>query len=619
MTDCKALYGPETPHRNLRHCRYLISILLLALAVGCSDGSGSGAGDPAQNETDSSTSIRGTAAAGAPIDGFVGAKDSNGTVVTADIEEDGSYELDLAELQPPVLLFASGLSGGTAYQVLSVAFNSDLGETVNVTPLTDLIVGNTARKNPVDFFNDPTGLENFTEETVAGEVTRLRNRLRGILDAVGVEEDFDLRNSPFIANRAGFDRVLDVVEVTANDQGGATLRNRLDGQSIRNDFQNPDAETEALQAGDDFDTRVAALDNIGTTFTALANLISLDPGQRPQDYQAQLEALLTDTLRIDGFNRDSLLALFTTEDPETLAELQEELVPDLRGWALISLDAENDEALANVGSALGGWQLALDTGSDTWRINGNQADYFIDAEPEFFFDQQGTEVSAELFIAIDPRDFGEEFGPNDYFVITGPGLPEDGIAFNRDSSDAEEFAVSIALTDALKEALATGADFDITRFTDDDGDTTIDGNGQLSGNETDTRQEAQTVLVRRGSPDTSSGTPGFDSLSGDEDNGELTLTWTLPAGYSADSIALDRQPGGRVFDRSLSDGDTALTITVAPPEDADALETEIITLFTSDPFGTRVAVSIASPFNWSDRVEGAVWDQFDWDDGSTWQ
>lgn len=612
---------PDTPaslaHRVFPALRHpLLIMALLAFLAGCGGGSGSG-NDPVQ-DNDDTTTISGTAAAGAPIAGFVGARDSNGTTVTADIASDGSYQLDLAQLQPPVLIFANGISGGTAYQILSVAFASDLGETVNVTPLTDVIVGNTARKSPTEFFNDPTGLENFTEETVEDEVTRLRTRLGSILDAVGVPEDFDLRSSAFVADRSGFDQVLDVVEVTTDDQGGATLRNRLDGQTIDNNFQNPEAETQELAAGDDFDARTAALENIGETFNTLADLIALSPGERPQDYQAQLEALLTDTVRIDGFDRNSLLALFTETDPEALADLQQELVPQLRGWALISLDTATGEAVANAGSTLGGWQLQLDDTSSTWRINGNQAAYFVDAEPEFFFDPQGELANSELLVEIDPRDFGD-FGPDDYFVITGPGLPADGIAFNRDTSGTGEFGVTLSLTQSLRDAIANGADFDITRFTDDDGDTVIDDQGQRTGNDTDTTQETLTTRVRRASPDTTGGTPQFGDLSGNADTGELSVAWSLPEGYRSISLTLDRNPGGRVLDQALSADNDLFTTTVAAPQDPEALESEVITLFTRDAFGVTVAVSIASPFNWSASTGEAVWDEFNWDDGSTWQ
>ena len=87
----------------------IVSQVLLLAACG-----GGGSDDTAV-DTASSTELRGTAAAGAPIIGTVTVKGSLGETRSALIEANGDYNVDVTGLTAPYRLRAQGTVGGRTY------------------------------------------------------------------------------------------------------------------------------------------------------------------------------------------------------------------------------------------------------------------------------------------------------------------------------------------------------------------------------------------------------------------------------------------------------------------------------------------------------------------------
>ncbi|MEP1268971.1 MAG: hypothetical protein ABJL07_19395, partial [Marinobacter sp.] len=84
-------------HHTHRLWLLLYSLVAALVLTGCGGGGGGGSSTPAEPENTSTVS--GTAAAGAPLVGFVGARDVNDeTAPPADINADGSFEIDLSSL-----------------------------------------------------------------------------------------------------------------------------------------------------------------------------------------------------------------------------------------------------------------------------------------------------------------------------------------------------------------------------------------------------------------------------------------------------------------------------------------------------------------------------------------
>ena len=113
-------------------------MLLSIVIVACGGGGG--------GSTPASTTITGTAAAGAPIVGTVTIKDSSTPAKDkfVTIAADGKYTIDVSGLTAPFMLRADGAVGGRTYSLYSAAASADVNGTINITPLTDLIVANIA-------------------------------------------------------------------------------------------------------------------------------------------------------------------------------------------------------------------------------------------------------------------------------------------------------------------------------------------------------------------------------------------------------------------------------------------------------------------------------------------
>src|SRR5512142_3327314 len=99
------------------------------VTAGCSSGSGGGNGNQ--------RTVSGTAASGAPLASVtVTLKDATGASRTATTAADGRFSIDTTGLTPPFLVLVAD-AGGALY---SVSADAAAQSTINVTPLTDLII-----------------------------------------------------------------------------------------------------------------------------------------------------------------------------------------------------------------------------------------------------------------------------------------------------------------------------------------------------------------------------------------------------------------------------------------------------------------------------------------------
>lgn len=568
----------------------LLSLVATALSLsGCGGGSSSGgdgsdniaddggSGSPSDPTTpdDNTGTVGGTAAAGAPLVGFVGARDALGESTTAQIEDDGSFSIDVTTLQPPVLLFASGISGGNAYQLLSVATASDIGNTVNITPFTDLIVGNALGKNPVTAFNESGGDENqraalfakLDDETIEQQEDLLTSRLRPLLDALGIDEEFDLRNSSFAADRTGFDAVLDVVEVRVNTtDNSATIRNRLEPDSeISNTFDNTDEETDTIAVDEQ-----ALSEGVSTTQTT-GSLLSdvataLDAGDRDT-----LETLLADDFLNNGeSSADWLDRLLGTEDAGELAD-------DLRNWSLVSV--ESGTVSVNVGSPNGPWQAIDD--NDDLKLRGNQLQFFAYSEATHIVANGAEppivqEIATSLF-ASNPVDALGTIDTSSVEVSGPPGTP-----FNASlERSGDLFGTFFVIDENNLDQIQTGDEHTFT------------WNGASASAQS-------TYTVRRGEPRLSEGAPEITSSSADLDASEYSFEWTLPPGYESVSVrnnftgqTLGGEGGGFTGNPLANE---ARSFTGELPDGFSPQADDEIRLIARDPYGVFVAARLVNPF-----------------------
>lgn len=538
-------------------------LLLCAMAValvltGCGGGSsGGGDGGGGGNE-----SVSGTAAAGAPLVGFVGAKDSAGGTATAEILPDGSFELPVTGLTPPVLIYASGIAGGNAYQLLSVVFEDDVNGTVNITPITDLIIGNTVSDSPQDFFNNPN-FTVLTQEAVEAEEENLKARLKPLLDGLGVEEDFDLRNSSFAADRSGFDGILDVLEVTVDPETDtAVIRSRIDPTSqISNTFTAP--EEEVLTVSENLEEEVTTLEALNTLASSFASALEDQDG-------TALETLVTDDYLNNGENITGLQDRLFNSDVGI--EDAGELAKDFRNWSLTELG--EDTAKLNIGAAQGPWNAINDNGE--WKIQGNQLEFLVFVEPTHVV-QNAAETptvvaTGTMIYAGFPADTLAEPAQSAVTVSGDLDIFNGGLAFNAEADRFEQFEI------LEPNAISSGDQV------------TFSWNGVSEA----------TYTIRRGAPDLSNGAPEITNQSADLAADEYSFEWTLPPGYDAISVRNNftgQTSGGEGngFTGNPLDND-ATSFTGELPEAYVPGESDELRLIARDPFGVFVAARLENPF-----------------------
>ena len=143
------------------------AVALFVIAVFALSGCGGGGG------SSSGTVISGTAAAGAAIIGTATIKDSSTPPKTKSvtIAADGSYSIDVSELTAPFMLRADGDVGGRHYSLFSAATLADVNGTINITPLTDLIVANIAGDIAANYYN-AGNFDNVTKTELDAQLPR---------------------------------------------------------------------------------------------------------------------------------------------------------------------------------------------------------------------------------------------------------------------------------------------------------------------------------------------------------------------------------------------------------------------------------------------------------------
>lgn len=164
------------------------------------------------------SNVKGTAAAGDPIQNTgVTLVDSTGATASGTTGTDGSFSIPSAGLKPPFLLKVTTGSGTTYY---SVSADSGMATTINITPLTDMIVrtwymvqgGNvdTAFGNPAAN-PAPAPVDVLVISSVVQSIVQPWLQQAGVATA-----SFNAISTPFTANGTGVDQVLAQTSVTIN-------------------------------------------------------------------------------------------------------------------------------------------------------------------------------------------------------------------------------------------------------------------------------------------------------------------------------------------------------------------------------------------------------------------
>ena len=171
--------------------------------------------------------LSGTAATGAPIAGTVVAIDINGkSSLPATTSATGAFTVDVGGLTAPFILSITGTSNGKQVFLSSIA--TAAGQTVNITPLTDLIVsaaagvpgGNSLTNlcTPVDSVLPKGCLTALTEAAKTANLSNAAQKVKEMIAPLNTADTNPLTGA-FEANGLGFDAILDKILVTPANAG----------------------------------------------------------------------------------------------------------------------------------------------------------------------------------------------------------------------------------------------------------------------------------------------------------------------------------------------------------------------------------------------------------------
>jgi len=187
----------------------IFALSAIILVSGCSS----------SDSTPPPTTLTGTAATGAPINGTVFVKDAKGVEKSIATAVNGSFTLDVPNMTPPYLLKIMPSSGPELY-----SYASKNGQTVNLTPTTNLAMFLAYGKNDLNTLYvgwDGTAVTASAVDAAEGTV---RANLMTEMTAKGIDvASFDLFTTPFTADGTGIDGVMDGLNIVVNPGAGTFI------------------------------------------------------------------------------------------------------------------------------------------------------------------------------------------------------------------------------------------------------------------------------------------------------------------------------------------------------------------------------------------------------------
>lgn len=452
-------------NRHAKSLAGMFLILVTALLAAC--GGGGGATDSAPAPPAASTLITGTAAAGAPVVGFVSVRDASTNAqpvkTNIPIAADGKYTVDVNGLTPPFAFLATGDVGGKRVELYSAATQADVGGTINITPFTDLIVRNvagTVAGTLVDAFLASGKLASLTAAQVDAERVKLTAMLSPVMQAAGLATSIDLMRASFNADGTGLDRFMDMVKVDTSVPTAVTITNILDAANKLT--VNPQTGTAsggtALSAtGVTTAATPTAVDLIRQTFATFSGLFAT---ALPNPADAALTALFASTFMDAGEPSSSFLTDITSS-PELkglrfggngLVVDSIDVVSGIAQVSFVPVSATGAILATDMPNGAIRWQMKQ-VGT-AWLLDGNQriADIRVRATAGRNVCGSGSvgcvnKAATGLSLDI----FNHALKPIGSAVVKGPGLPSAGVTLTAQANNSQFFISSSSVTTSLYE------------------------------------------------------------------------------------------------------------------------------------------------------------------------
>jgi len=557
---------------KLSFSRFLFIVPIVGALSACGGSSGSG--------STASSILSGTAAAGAAIIGQVTVKGSAGNSISTNIETDGSYSVDVSSLVAPYMLRAEGRVGGKDYTLHSFAEEADVGETVNITPFTDLIIANAASDLASDYFDDGN-FSSLTSEEIDAQETALQEKLANVFDALGIDSAIDLLHSNFSADHSGLDAALDIIRIeTDPDTDIATITNFIDGQSIEDDISQTDDVVAPLPVDDAQGLSTAQIDLMAMA-NKVSSLSALFGSGLPSSNQ--LNALFAeDTLDYD-VGKSQLITELST-DPSlvgiSFSNVTYEDYNQEAGTSIIQLSVIQNGVVDSER-----WHMAKNEG--VWQFRGNQeiADvwFVFNCNYSPTYGSPGCGVN----VGVEDNDFSNTPGAADTPIASAKmtiirdgeavenseihlGVPSgysagELVIYDEDYGD-DYMGFGSTWSEIPASVFHAGDTVQIELFTEVL-DISSAQDPQIDQSATPVQVVTRTVIAAPVSDASVSSFPSVNTATltalAQYTNGDLDVEWTVPIGLTIDEVWLEARQGSndvQVDDENLEGSNDTTTI-----------------------------------------------------------
>ena len=570
------------------------SLRWLALMMGTFVIAACGGGGSSSSPAPAAKTISGVAAAGAPIIGSVTIKDSTTPTAqtkTVFIAADGKYTVDVSDLKAPYMVRADGYVGGNEYHLYSAATQADVGGTINITPLTDLIVANIAGSIAKTYF-DNDSFTGLTAAQLTAQSDALRAKLLPVLQAVGVSSSIDLLRASFSTDHTGLDAALDILKVTTDTTTGvATITNIITQQQMTSNVTTG-TYTGVLDDTTGVATGITDIQKISAGFKTFSALFATSV---PSETNPTLLSLFDSaTFLMEGQNLASFLSEITTEQDIigiSFTNISIQSIDTTAGTAVVAFDVILNGMVANDGPKP--FHMIKKT-DGKWYMQGDQyiAHVKVESRAEFRPSDSTQQKNTGLNINIEDRG-GKGITSA---VVTGKGITNPVTLVNQINNNW----FTIQTTNGNTGNMYFMNDTQITAIADTGEVYTV----QLYIGSTLTATYTEKLRKRPylNNELTAASFPTITSPTMTEmrafTGGNATVTWTLPAGLTNDWLSMqmnDNSGNSARAEFSLAPADRSKSFTLNPITSTGQTFTPTgggIWLGAWDSFGRQVATSM---------------------------